>query len=174
MAGFTASSLGGQTLNPYDLTRTPGGSSGGTGAGIAAGFAVVGTGTDTDTVNSIRSPASANNLVGLRPTRGLVSRDGIVPVSSTQDAAGPIGRSVADVAAVLQVMAGSDPKDSATDVLAGRDLPDYMDALDTPGLDGAKIGGGRRLPARRGAVRTGEHRGRPGREETHRARRDGD
>ncbi|SDY28021.1 Asp-tRNAAsn/Glu-tRNAGln amidotransferase A subunit [Modestobacter sp. DSM 44400] len=138
VAGFTASSLGGQTLNPYDPTRTPGGSSGGTGAGVAAGFAVVGTGTDT--VNSIRSPASANNLVGLRPTRGLVSRDGIVPVSSTQDAAGPIGRSVADVAAVLQVMAGADPKDSATDVLAGRTLPDYLAALDGEGLGGARIG----------------------------------
>ncbi|MBY3555931.1 amidase family protein [Modestobacter lapidis] len=138
VAGFTAGSLGGQTLNPYDLTRTPGGSSGGTGAGVAAGFAVIGTGTDT--VNSIRSPASANNLVGLRPTRGLVSRDGIVPVSSTQDAAGPITRTVADAAAALQAMAGYDPRDSATDVLTGRELPDYVAALDGEGLAGARIG----------------------------------
>src|ERR687897_3717965 len=100
-AGTSVSSLGGQTKNPYDLTRTPGGSSGGTGAAIAANFGVLGTGSDTG--QSIRSPSSANSLVGLRPTRGLISRDGIVPVSSTQDAAGPIGRSVADVAAVLQV-----------------------------------------------------------------------
>ena len=138
VTGVTASSLGGQTLNPYDLTRTPGGSSGGTGAGIAASFATVGTGTDT--VNSIRSPSSANSLVGLRPTRGLVSRDGIVPVSSTQDAAGPIARSVADVAAVLQVMAGHDPADPATDVLVGRELPDYVAAVDDQVLAGARIG----------------------------------
>ncbi len=85
MGGHTVSSLGGQTRNPYDLTRTPGGSSGGTGAAIAAGFALVGTGSDTG--QSIRSPASANNLVGLRPTRGLVSRGGIIPVSATQDEA---------------------------------------------------------------------------------------
>jgi Asp-tRNA(Asn)/Glu-tRNA(Gln) amidotransferase A subunit family amidase len=138
VTGVTASSLGGQTLNPYDLTRTPGGSSGGTGAGVAAAFAVVGTGSDT--VNSIRSPSSANSLVGLRPTRGLVSRDGIVPVSSTQDAAGPIARSVADVAAVLQVMAGVDPVDPATDVLVGRELPDYVAAVDDQVLAGARIG----------------------------------
>lgn len=138
VTGVTASSLGGQTLNPYDLTRTPGGSSGGTGAGVTAGFATVGTGTDT--VNSIRSPSSANSLVGLRPTRGLVSRDGIVPVSSTQDAAGPIARSVADVAAVLQVMAGHDPVDPATDVLVGRDLPDYVAAVGQQALPGARIG----------------------------------
>lgn len=138
ITGVTASSLGGQTLNPYDLTRTPGGSSGGTGAGIAASFATVGTGTDT--VNSIRSPSSANSLVGLRPTRGLVSRDGIVPVSSTQDAAGPIARSVADVAAVLQVLAGHDPADSLTDVLVGRELPDYVAAVDDQVLTGARIG----------------------------------
>jgi amidase len=138
VTGVTASSLGGQTLNPYDLTRTPGGSSGGTGAGVAAGFAVVGTGTDT--VNSIRSPSSANGLVGLRPTRGLVSRDGIVPVSSTQDAAGPIARSVADAAAVLQVMAGHDPADPATDVLVDRELPDYVAAAGRRVLPGARIG----------------------------------
>ena len=88
LAGVTASSLGGQTKNPYELTRTPGGSSGGTGAALAANFATVGTGSDT--VNSIRSPSSANSLVGIRPTRGLISRAGVIPVSFTQDAVGPI------------------------------------------------------------------------------------
>ena len=85
--GTTVSALGGQTRNPYELTRTPGGSSGGTGAAIAANFAVLGTGTDTG--QSIRSPASAQSLVGIRPTRGLVSRDGIIPVSTTQDEGRP-------------------------------------------------------------------------------------
>ena len=84
--GETVSSLGGQTLNPYDLSRTPGGSSGGTGAGVAAGFGVAGIGTDT--VNSVRSPASANSLVGIRPTTGLVSRSGLIPYSDSQDTAG--------------------------------------------------------------------------------------
>jgi amidase len=85
--GETISSIQGQTLNPYDLTRTSGGSSGGSGAGVAANFAIAGIGTDT--VNSIRSPASANSIVGIRPTLGLVSRAGIIPYSFTQDAAGP-------------------------------------------------------------------------------------
>src|SRR5690625_2557100 len=138
VSGTTASSLGGQTRNPYDLTRTPGGSSGGTGAGVAAGFAVLGTGTDT--VNSIRSPSSANSLVGLRPTKGLISGDGVVPVSSTQDAAGPIGRTVADVAAGLQAMAGHDPLDASTDVIEGQTLPDYVDSLDKAGLAGTRVG----------------------------------
>ena len=79
LEGLSVSSLGGQTINPYDHTRTPGGSSGGTGAAVAASFAVFGTGTDT--VNSLRSPASANNLVSVRPTRGLISRTGVIPVS---------------------------------------------------------------------------------------------
>jgi Asp-tRNA(Asn)/Glu-tRNA(Gln) amidotransferase A subunit family amidase len=110
--GETVSSLQGQTLNPYDLTRTPGGSSGGNGAGVAAGFGVAGIGTDT--VNSVRSPASANSLVGIRPTTGLVSRAGLVPYSFTQDTAGPICRNVADAALLLTVMAGYDPADSRT------------------------------------------------------------
>jgi len=101
-SGTTVSSLGGQTRNPYDLTRTPGGSSGGTGAAIAANFGVLGTGTDTG--QSIRSPASANSLVGVRPTRGLVSRAGIIPLSSTQDAAGPITRTVEDAAILLDAL----------------------------------------------------------------------
>src|SRR5271165_7097151 len=97
--GETVSSIQGQTLNPYDLTRTPGGSSGGTGAGVAANFAMAGIGTDT--VNSIRSPASANNIVGIRPTLGLVSRAGIIPYSFTQDAAGPLARTVTDATKML-------------------------------------------------------------------------
>ena len=101
--GESISSIKGQTYNPYDLTRTPGGSSGGTGAALAANFGLVGIGTDT--VNSIRSPSSANNLVGIRPTVGLVSNDGIVPYSLTQDTAGPMARNVADAAAVLRVIA---------------------------------------------------------------------
>jgi amidase len=94
--GMSISSLGGQVRNPCDLTRTPGGSSGGTGASIAANFAVLGTGSDTG--QSIRSPASANNLVGIRPTRGLVSRGGVIPNSLTQDEVGPIARTVTDAA----------------------------------------------------------------------------
>ena len=101
--GESISSIKGQTLNPYDLTRTPGGSSGGTGAALAANLGLVGIGTDT--INSIRSPSSANNLVGIRPTVGLVSDEGIVPYSLTQDTAGPMARTVADAAAVLKVIA---------------------------------------------------------------------
>jgi Asp-tRNA(Asn)/Glu-tRNA(Gln) amidotransferase A subunit family amidase len=136
--GETVSSLGGQTLNPYDLTRTPGGSSGGTGAGIAANFGTVGIGTDT--VNSIRSPASANSLVGIRPTLGLVSRTGIVPYSFTQDTAGPITRTVADAARVLDVIAGYDPKDAVTATEVGHQPKTYTAFLDKHGLKGMRIG----------------------------------
>src|ERR1700694_1232970 len=110
--GISASSLGGQVKNPYDLTRTPGGSSGGTGAAVAAKFGGAGTGSYTG--GSIRSPSSANSLVGIRPTRGLISRDGIVPVSFTQDTIGPMTRNVADTARLLDVMAGYDPNDPVT------------------------------------------------------------
>jgi Asp-tRNA(Asn)/Glu-tRNA(Gln) amidotransferase A subunit family amidase len=138
-AGTTFSSLAGQTRNPYDLTRTPGGSSGGTAAGVAAGFAIAGTGSDT--VNSIRHPASANSLVGIRPTAGLVSRAGIIPLSSTQDAAGPIARNVPDVAALLDAMAGFDPKDPITARSIGR-IPrhGYARGLRRQALRGARIG----------------------------------
>jgi amidase len=136
--GTTVSSLGGQTRNPYDLTRTPGGSSGGTGAAIAASFAVTGTGSDTG--QSIRSPASALNLVGLRPTRGLVSRTGIIPVSTTQDEAGPITRTVEDAAHMLDVMAGYDPSDPITAFGAHRIPPTYTAFLDPNRLTGARIG----------------------------------
>src|SRR3989441_4803810 len=136
--GTTVSSLGGQTRNPYDLARTPGGSSGGTGAAIAASFGIIGTGSDTG--QSVRSPASAQNLVGLRPTRGLISRSGIIPISTTQDEAGPITRTVEDAARMLDVMAGYDPDDSITAFGAQKIPKTYTAFLDRSGLKGARIG----------------------------------
>lgn len=135
--GETISSILGQTLNPYDLTRTPGGSSGGTGAGIAANFGLVGLGTDT--INSIRSPASANSLVGIRPTIGLVSRAGIVPYSLTQDTAGPICRTVEDAAVCLEVIAGYDTHDSET-AWGVQHKKTYTQFLDKNALEGKRIG----------------------------------
>ncbi len=125
--GETISSILGQTLNPYDLTRTPGGSSGGTGATVAANFGLVGIGTDT--INSVRSPSSANNLVGIRPTIGLVSRDGVIPYSFTQDTAGPICRTVEDAVKVLDVIAGYDQTDDETAWSVGRQPKTYIDYL---------------------------------------------
>jgi amidase len=136
--GETVSSIRGQTLNPYDLTRTPGGSSGGTGAGVAANFAIAGIGTDT--VNSIRSPASANNLVGIRPTLGLVSRAGVIPYSLTQDAAGPLARSVTDAAKMLNVLVGYDANDPATAWSVGNVEKDYTQFLRIDGAKGKRIG----------------------------------
>ncbi|KAJ9155569.1 Amidase signature enzyme [Pleurostoma richardsiae] len=141
LEGLSVSSLGGQTLNPYDHTRTPGGSSGGTGAAIATSFAVFGTGTDT--VNSLRSPAASNSLFSFRPTRGLISRAGVIPISYTQDAVGAIARSVRDLAAALTVMAGVgyDPADNATALVPsevrGRD---YAAALHGGSLRGVRLG----------------------------------
>ncbi|CAI7636071.1 unnamed protein product [Penicillium discolor] len=106
LQGITLSSFGGQTLNPYDKIRTPGGSSGGTGAALAANFGLAGCGTDT--MNSLRSPASACGIVGFRPSTGRVSCVGIVPVSRTQDVAGPMGRSVGDVRIMYGAMKGPD------------------------------------------------------------------
>ncbi|OPY10056.1 MAG: Glutamyl-tRNA(Gln) amidotransferase subunit A [Syntrophaceae bacterium PtaB.Bin038] len=136
--GESVSSILGQTLNPYDLTRTPGGSSGGTGAALAANFGILGIGTDT--VNSIRSPASANSIVGIRPTIGLVSRGGIIPYSLTQDTAGPMARTVADAAKMLNVLAGFDPGDLATAWSVGRNEKDYARHLRKDGLRGKRIG----------------------------------
>jgi amidase len=138
LTGTTISSLGGQTRNPYDLTRTAGGSSGGTGAAIAANFAVLGTGSDTG--QSIRSPASATSLVGLRPTRGLISRDGIMPFSATQDEIGPMTRTVEDAARMLDVMAGYDAADPITAFSAGHIPPSYQSALTRDGLKNTRIG----------------------------------
>jgi Asp-tRNA(Asn)/Glu-tRNA(Gln) amidotransferase A subunit family amidase len=141
LEGLSVSSLGGQTVNPYDHTRTPGGSSGGTGAAIATSFAVFGTGTDT--VNSLRSPASANSLFSIRPTRGLISRAGIVPISYTQDAIGAIGRTVADVAAALTVMAsvGYDGDDNTTGLIPSESVGvDYSAGLYSGSLNGVRLG----------------------------------
>ena len=108
----TISSLGGQTHNPYDTSRVPGGSSGGTAAAIAANIGLIGTGSDT--CGSVRVPPAFNNLVGIRPTMGLTSRDGIIPMSETQDVGGPITRTVRDAAVMLDVMVGYDPADPET------------------------------------------------------------
>ncbi len=134
----TIGSLGGQTLNPYDLRRNPGGSSGGTGTAIAASFAAVGWGSDT--CGSIRIPSSQNNLVGLRPTKGLSSIDGIVPLSHTQDVGGPLARSIEDLAIALDATIGADPADPATTILEGRELPSFVSALDPSALSSARIG----------------------------------
>lgn len=138
LSGMSVSSLGGQTLNPYDLTRTPGGSSGGTGAGVAANYALFGTGSDTG--QSIRSPSSANSLVGLRATRGLISRAGILPISQTQDEAGPLTRTVEDLARAMDVMAGYDPDDPITAAGAGHIPKTYRDFLKADALKGKRIG----------------------------------
>jgi amidase len=137
-SGAAHSSLGGQTLNPHDPTRTPSGSSGGTGAAIAAAFATVGLGSDTG--GSIRGPATANGIVGLKPTHGLLSRDGIIPLALSFDTGGPLARSVYDVAAVLGVMTGVDPADAATQKSAGRFETDYTRHLKADALRGARIG----------------------------------
>jgi amidase len=134
----TVSSLTGQTRNPYDLFRVPGGSSGGTGAGIGASFAAAGMGSDT--CGSIRIPAANQNLVGLRGTHGLSSRSGVMPLSSTQDIAGPLARSVTDLAIMLDATVGEDPADAITKESAGHIPKSYRDALATDGLKGARIG----------------------------------
>lgn len=136
--GETISSILGQTLNPYDLKRTAGGSSGGTGAGIAMNFGVIGIGTDT--VNSIRSPTSACNLVGLRPTVGLVSREGNIPCSLNQDTSGPIMRTVEDTARVLDVIAKYDKNDPATAWSVNRIPKTYKSYLNKRGLERKRIG----------------------------------
>ncbi|OOW84335.1 amidase [Xanthomonas axonopodis pv. khayae] len=131
------SGRGGLTRNPYALDRNPCGSSAGTGAAIAASLATVGIGTETD--GSITCPASVNGLVGLKPTVGLVSRDGIIPISTSQDTAGPMTRSVADAAAVLQAIAAPDPQDPAT-ARAPATSVDYLAHLKPDSLRGARLG----------------------------------
>jgi amidase len=132
------SSEGGQTRNPHDLTRGPNGSSGGTGAAVAAVFAQFGLGTDT--AASVRGPASANGVFGLKTTHGLVSRDGVVPLALTFDTVGPLARSTYDIAAALTVMAGIDPDDDSTIKSAGRAQADYTKSLKAGSLQGARIG----------------------------------
>ncbi|HSL70988.1 MAG TPA: amidase family protein, partial [Longimicrobiales bacterium] len=134
----TISSLGGQTLNPYDPTRNPGGSSGGTGAAIAASFAAIGWGSDT--CGSIRIPSAHNALFGLRPTKGLSSVDGVIPLSHSQDVAGPLARTVADLAIGLDATIGPDSADPATAVLRGRALPHFVGSLRPDALRGVRLG----------------------------------
>jgi Asp-tRNA(Asn)/Glu-tRNA(Gln) amidotransferase A subunit family amidase len=139
----TISSLTNQTRNPYDLYRSPGGSSGGTGAAIGASFAAAGMGSDT--CGSIRIPAANQNLVGLRGTHGLSSRTGVMPLSSTQDIAGPLARTVTDLAIMLDATVGADPADAITTESAGHIPKSYRDALVDGGLKGARIGALRSL-----------------------------
>ncbi len=134
----TISSAGGQTRNPYDLARTPGGSSGGTGAAVAASFAASGMGSDT--CGSIRIPSANNNLFGLRGTLGLSSRSGIIPLSHTQDIGGPLARTVTDLAIMLDVTVGFDPADVLTQASSGHIPKSYRDALKPDALQGLRIG----------------------------------
>jgi len=132
------SSRGGQTRNPYALDRNPCGSSSGSGAPAAANLAVLAVGTETD--GSITCPSKACGLVGLKPTVGLVSRAGIIPISASQDTAGPMTRTVADAAALLSVLAGVDPRDPATARADGKVQSDYTQFLQADALKGARIG----------------------------------
>ncbi len=138
-AGITSiSSFGGQTRNPYDPTRCPGGSSGGTGAAIAASFATVGWGSDT--CGSIRIPSAFGSLFGLRPTQGMMSRSGIIPLSHTQDIGGPMARTATDLAIALDVSVGYDAADSVTGVLQGKPAYRFEASLDKDAMRGARIG----------------------------------
>jgi amidase len=132
------SGRGGLTRNPYVLDRNPSGSSSGSAAAVAASLCAAAIGTETD--GSIVSPSSACGIVGIKPTVGLISRTGIVPLSHTQDSAGPMARIVADAAAVLGALVGLDPEDPATSDSAGKSHADYTRFLDPDGLRGARIG----------------------------------
>lgn len=134
----TESSIAGVTRNPYDLSRVPAGSSGGTAAAVAANFGLAGIGTDTG--NSIRGPSSHCALVGIRPTLGLTSRDGIIPLYLDFDVAGPMARTVEDAARLLDTMAGYDPADPVTAACVGKIPKSYTAFLDDNGLSGARIG----------------------------------
>ena len=132
------SGRGGQAKNPYVLDRSPCGSSSGSGSAVAANFCTVAVGTETD--GSITCPASINGIVGIKPTLGLVSRAGIVPIAHSQDTAGPMTRTVTDAAILLTALAGVDPRDSATARSRGRSSTDYTRFLDANALKGARIG----------------------------------
>ena len=133
------SSLGGQTLNPYNVAKIPGGSSAGSGAGIAALFGQVGLGTETG--SSIRNPSTKNNLVGFSPSEGLVSRQGVIPISITYDRSGPMARSVTDAAIVMSVMAGTDAADLFTlNSLGHAPENNFLPALKKDGLKGKRVG----------------------------------
>ena len=137
------SSRGGLTRNPYALDRTACGSSSGSGAAVAANLCAVAVGTETD--GSIICPAQSNGLVGIKPTLGLISRSGIIPIAHSQDTAGPMARTVADAARLLGALAGPDPRDKATRSSGKRGQADYVQFLDPKGLKGARIGVARNL-----------------------------
>jgi amidase len=132
------SGRGGQTRNPYALDRNPCGSSSGSGAAAAANLCAVAIGTETD--GSIVCPSNANSLVGIKPTLGLISRAGIIPIAHSQDTAGPMARTVADAATVLGALTGVDPRDEATNESRGKSHTDYTKFLDAAGLKGARLG----------------------------------
>jgi len=131
------SARGGQTKNPYVLDRNPCGSSSGSGAAVAANLCAAAVGTETD--GSIVCPSSANGIVGIKPTLGLLSRSGVIPIARSQDTPGPMARTVRDTAILLTALAGIDPRDSATAVSQGK-ATDYTQFLDANGLRGARIG----------------------------------
>ncbi len=132
------SGRGGQTKNPYALDRNPCGSSSGTGAAVAASLSAIGVGTETD--GSVVCPSNANSLVGIKPTLGLISRAGIIPIAHNQDTAGPMCRTVTDAVILLGALAGLDARDDATKASTGKSFADYTKFLDTNGLKGARIG----------------------------------
>ena len=132
------SGRGGQARNPYVLDRNPCGSSSGSGAAVSANMCALAVGTETD--GSIVCPSSANGIVGIKPTLGLVSRAGIIPIAHSQDTAGPMARTVRDAAILLNVLAGVDPRDPATSSSSGHGQNDYTTFLDPNGLHGARIG----------------------------------
>jgi amidase len=137
------SGRGGQTHNPYALDRNPCGSSSGSGAAVSGNLCTVAIGTETD--GSIVCPSNANGIVGIKPTVGLVSRFGIIPISHSLDTAGPMARTVADAAALLTAIAGYDPNDDATAPMRGKQVEDYTRSLDPGGLKGARLGVVRKL-----------------------------
>ena len=132
------SGRGGQTRNPYVLERNPCGSSSGSGAAVAANLCAAAIGTETD--GSVVCPSSANSLVGIKPTVGLVSRAGIIPISHSQDTAGPMARTVSDAAILLGALTGIDPRDEATNASSGKSVADYTKFLDKDGLRGMRLG----------------------------------
>lgn len=132
------SSRGGQTKNPYIIDHNPCGSSSGSGVAVAANLCTVAVGTETD--GSVTCPASVNGTVGIKPTVGLLSRSGIIPISSTQDTAGPLARTVTDAAILLSALAGIDANDDKTKESEGKAATDYTKFLDVNGLKGKRIG----------------------------------
>ena len=134
----TIASLTGQTRNPYDYRRVPGGSSGGTGAAVAASLGAIGLGSDT--CGSIRIPSAFNNLFGLRPSKGLSSIYGVMPLSHTQDVAGPLARSLDDLAILLDIVVGYDPRDVATEAMQGTFHPEFRQNLASVSLQGLRLG----------------------------------